>query len=216
MASWAIHFRIADWFLERIPNLNKEYFIIGNIAPDCGVPFKEKRGYDPPSEITHYAKDGHKSDCDYDFIYNEFIKNEIDINKKSFYIGYFVHLMTDCAFVNDITYSIVKEYGHLSANRELSRAVKREWYNLDFLYFKNNTSKSFELFKTYDGFNEPYPDFYKKNEISNRMEYIVSFYNSNEPEQMTYKYTPPEMVEGFVSRMPQIIYNELIKRNVKL
>ena len=44
MASWAIHFRIADLFLERIPNLNKEYFIIGNIAPDCGVPFKEKKG----------------------------------------------------------------------------------------------------------------------------------------------------------------------------
>lgn len=216
MASWTIHFRIADWFLERVPNLDKKYFIIGNIAPDCGVPYKDKRGYNPPSEITHYAYEGDKGRCDYPFIYNEFIKNETDINKKSFYIGYFVHLMTDSAFVNDFTYSIEEKYGSFDTHRELSRAVKREWYNLDFLYFKNNTSKSFELFKTYKGFDEPYPDFYKNNEIANQMKYIVSFYDTNEPEEMTYTYTPPEVLENFVSKMPQKIYEELIKRNVKL
>lgn len=216
MASWAIHFRVADQFLDRIQNLDKEYFIIGNIAPDCGVPYRHKRGYNPPSEVTHYAPTGNKGDCDYGYVYNEFIKNETDIKKKSFYIGFFVHLMTDSAFVNDFTYRIEERYGSFDTHRDLSGAVKKEWYNLDFAFFKNNVSPSFELFKTYQSFDEPYPDFYKNSEISNRMKYIVSFYGSNEPEEMEYKYTAPDAVEDFVSKIPQKIYDELVIRNVKL
>lgn len=216
MASWAIHFRVADWFLDRIPNLDKAYFIIGNIAPDCGVAYKYKRGYNPPSEVTHYTKSGNKGDCDYNYIFNRFIKNETDIKKKSFFIGYFVHLMTDCEFVNEFTYSIEEKYGAFAEHRELSKAVKAEWYNLDFTYFKNNTSPSFELFKTYKGFNESYPDFYRNNEIANQMKYIVSFYSSNEPVEKQYKYTTPDAVESFVSQTPQKIYDEIVNKNIAL
>ena len=188
MASWAIHFRIADWFLDRISELDREYFIIGNIAPDCGVPYKHKRGYNPPSIVTHRTNDGNKSDCDYESVYNEFIKNETDCKKKSFFIGYFVHYMTDCFWAQQVCIPIERTYGCFAVHRELSKAVKKEWYNLDFLFFKNNVSPSFELFKTYKGFHEPYPDFYKHNEIAKQMKNIVSFYSSNAPEKMEYKY----------------------------
>jgi hypothetical protein len=216
MASWAIHFRIADWFLDKIPNLDKDYFIIGNIAPDCGVPLVGKRGYNPSGFITHRTNDGNKSDCDYDSIYSEFIKNESDIKRKSFYIGFFVHYMTDCFWAREKCIPIENTYGSFGENRKLSRAVKREWYNLDFNFFKNNISPSFELFKTYGEFNEPYPDFYKNNEITNRMEYIVSFYKSNEPVEMEYKYTNETDVEKFVLSVPNLIYQELQNRNVNL
>ena len=35
MPTWANHFRIADKLLPHLKMLNTEYFIIGNIAPDC-------------------------------------------------------------------------------------------------------------------------------------------------------------------------------------
>jgi predicted acetyltransferase len=37
MATWITHLMIADGVLERISNLNKRGFCVGNIAPDCNV-----------------------------------------------------------------------------------------------------------------------------------------------------------------------------------
>ena len=216
MASWAIHFRVADWFLNKIQTLDKEYFLIGNIAPDCGVPVEGKREYDPPSIVTHRTNDGNKSDCDYNSIYNEFIRDETDVRKKSFFTGYFVHYMTDCLLALETCIPIEKAFGSFDTNRKLAKAVKKEWYNLDFTFFKNHISPSFELFKTYKAFHEPYPEFYKNNEISKQMKNIVFFYASNKPVRMKYKYTTPQIVEKFVEQTPRIIFDEIEKRDIKL
>ena len=38
MASWMVHLRIADRFLEESENIDETAFVMGNIAPDSGVP----------------------------------------------------------------------------------------------------------------------------------------------------------------------------------
>ena len=38
MASWMVHLRVADKLFEQIENLDEQAFIMGNIAPDSGVP----------------------------------------------------------------------------------------------------------------------------------------------------------------------------------
>lgn len=38
MASWMVHLRIADLLLSQISGLCPTEFIVGNIAPDSGVP----------------------------------------------------------------------------------------------------------------------------------------------------------------------------------
>lgn len=38
MASWMIHLRIADKLLDKLTNITTTEFIMGNIAPDSGVP----------------------------------------------------------------------------------------------------------------------------------------------------------------------------------
>ncbi len=215
MPSWCIHFRVADWFLDRIPNLNKKYFLIGNIAPDCGVPVKN--GYNPPTKTTHFSTNiSLKSDCDYNYIFNEFIKNEKDKNKKSFYIGYFVHLMTDCQNAIYTTFPIEEKYGLIANNKRLSRRIKQEWHNIDFEFLSTNISPSFELFKTFDGFNESYPEWYKNGEISWQMKNIAAFYKDQKPKTINYKFTTPEDMNKFTSEVPEIIYNELISRGVQL
>lgn len=37
MATWITHLMIADGVLEHIPNLDRQGFCVGNIAPDCNV-----------------------------------------------------------------------------------------------------------------------------------------------------------------------------------
>lgn len=38
MASWMVHLRIADAFLDKLENIDETAFVMGNIAPDSGVP----------------------------------------------------------------------------------------------------------------------------------------------------------------------------------
>jgi len=38
MASWMVHLRIADCLLDKFVHLDKTAFVMGNIAPDSGVP----------------------------------------------------------------------------------------------------------------------------------------------------------------------------------
>ncbi len=212
MPSWMTHFRIADLLKDKFININTEYFLIGNIAPDCGVPVGD--GYNPPTQVTHLTKKDYinKSDCDYEYVYNQYVKNETDINKKSFYIGYMVHLMTDCKNAPYIIFPIQDKFGPISGNRQFSRQIKGEWHNIDFAFCAEHKSPSFELFKTFDGFDEPYPDIYKNNEISWQMKNIVSFYETIKPLDITYKYTFPQDMELFVIRTAVEIYDEIKKR----
>lgn len=84
MASWAIHFRIADAFLPRFSENEKDSFVIGNIAPDCGKP--TEGGYNPPTEVTHRAYAGNKTDCDWQyFCAMVFWRKRTDRNRLSFW-----------------------------------------------------------------------------------------------------------------------------------
>ena len=37
MATWVTHLMIADYVLERVPDLCRHEFCVGNIAPDCNI-----------------------------------------------------------------------------------------------------------------------------------------------------------------------------------
>lgn len=212
MASWAVHFRIADRIIDKL-EVDTQYFIIGNIAPDCGVPCAG--GYDPPSEVTHRTNNGnYKGNCDYKSIYNDFIVPADDFKSKSFWIGYYVHLFTDCLWVKDLCHSIVDNFESMKAADAAAKQIRREWYNLDFEYFNNNKSKSFELFKEYSVFDEDYPDFYKNNDIARQMKNIVKFYSDNNPSAMRYIYTTPEMVDDFIINAELKICRNLSDLNI--
>ena len=202
MPTWANHFRIADKLLPHLKTLNTKYFIIGNIAPDCGIPDSSHGVYMPPTGETHFTKDSYyskKTDCDYNYIYNTYIKNETGIKKKSFYVGYYIHLFADCYYANKLFLPIENKYGDFRYNDEVRKTVAAERNNIDFLYFTENESPSFELFKTYGAWNEAYPDWYKNNEISQQMKNIVRHYTVNKPKEMEYHYLTPQIMDAFVN-----------------
>ena len=57
MASWLIHLRIADKLLDEIPGLSPTEFVVGNIAPDSGVPNEDWTSFTPSTTVSHYRKD---------------------------------------------------------------------------------------------------------------------------------------------------------------
>ena len=212
MPTWANHFRIADKLLPLLTGADTEYFIIGNIAPDCGIPDEGHGVYLPPTGATHFTKEyfySKKTDCDYPYIFNTFIKDESDRKKRSFFLGYYVHLFTDCYYANRLFLPIEKRYGDFRENETLRQTVAAERNNIDFLYFHKNASPSFALFCTYDGWKEDYPDWYRNGEIARQMKNIVRLYTENRPKEMVYRYLTPRTMDAFGDEVSKAVIADL-------
>lgn len=57
MASWMIHLGIADDLLMRLQRIDETAFVVGNIAPDSGVPNSDWSEFHPPKTVTHFYKE---------------------------------------------------------------------------------------------------------------------------------------------------------------
>ena len=102
MATWITHLMIADGVLERIPNLDRHGFCVGNIAPDCNVENEDWTAFTPSREVTHWMQGERKKASDCDAFCNEYILKRKDKIKSAeeyaFLLGYYSHLITDAAF----------------------------------------------------------------------------------------------------------------------
>ena len=54
MASWMVHLRVADLLLSRLEGITETEFIVGNIAPDSGVPNENWTAYTPSTKLSHF------------------------------------------------------------------------------------------------------------------------------------------------------------------
>lgn len=102
MATWITHLMIADGVLERIPNLDRHGFCVGNIAPDCNVENEDWTAFTPSREVTHRMQGERKKASDCAAFCDEYILKRKGESKSaeeySFLLGYYSHLITDAAF----------------------------------------------------------------------------------------------------------------------
>lgn len=102
MATWITHLMIADGVLERIPNIDRRGFCVGNIAPDCNVENEDWTAFTPSREVTHWMQSERKIASDCDSFCDEYILKRKDKIKSAeeyaFLLGYYCHLITDAAF----------------------------------------------------------------------------------------------------------------------
>ena len=54
MASWMVHLRIADKLLDQLKDIDETAFVMGNIAPDSGVPNEDWTKFTPPKTVSHF------------------------------------------------------------------------------------------------------------------------------------------------------------------
>lgn len=100
MANWITHMMIADRLLERIPGLDRTGFCVGSIAPDCNIENKDWSAFTPPREVTHWMSGEKKTAVDCERFYECQIAGRIfeTEQERSFYLGYYAHLVTDAIF----------------------------------------------------------------------------------------------------------------------
>ena len=185
MASWMVHLRIADALRTRYPQLCETEFIVGNIAPDSGVPNADWSVFTPNTQISHFkvqADDGSMVVSPDLFAKKYFTEPQIQAYTKkqlSFYLGYYTHLLTDVCWVEEIVAESI-EADRDAYERDSSAAIwkwKRDWYDLDYLYLRDHPS--FSAFSIYDrakGFHNEYMDEFSDDAFDNRRAYITDFY----------------------------------------
>ena len=99
MAEWVSHIIVADRVLEKLPQLIRHEFCVGNIAPDCNLPNADGTGWSPSREVTHWMQAGRKNADDSRRFFEAYIAPRLTKNvskeELSFLLGYYAHLITD-------------------------------------------------------------------------------------------------------------------------
>ncbi|MHA2006217.1 MAG: zinc dependent phospholipase C family protein [Promethearchaeota archaeon] len=231
MATWGAHFRIAEKVLNVFTNLDKKYFTIGNIAPDCGMPNKDWSAFTPSKDITHYSITKGtdflvlKSDK---FILNDvkFFSNKLkssSLNSSqidtSFLFGYFIHLITDNLWNYYIMQPLKEKHlKELQKNPKIIWKIKTDWYDLDKKYITENKESLFWtgfLEATYD---DDFLDFLPKEGIQRQLKFIKNFYQISTEEYMKiskrkYNYLQEKDMDDFIKNSTDKIIVVLTKLN---
>lgn len=216
MASWMVHLRIADKLLDRITGLSPVEFIVGNIAPDSGVPNEDWSAFSPSTKISHFRSGRHKK-ADPDLFAQKYFTPEQQAvyNEKqyAFYLGYLVHLMTDVAWSENILYPAKEKF-----SRQWSEdpdgfiwKMKEDWYDLDFLYLKEHPGfRAFRVYLGAVGFENTYMEEFSATAFDNRRQYITGFYLAGkEGLDREYPYLTQEAMDGFVEATAEEICSVL-------
>lgn len=217
MATWVVHFRIADYFLNRFHELVPSEFVVGNVAPDCGYGKKDSYGeFNPPPSVTHWSPTGYKKDCRYKDFYNTYLKNKKHDKSYSFYLGYYVHLLTDIMWSKMIYLPTQTTYAEEYAqNPDFLKVIKTDWNDLDHKYLMEHPK-----FKPYEilcnkGKVDDYLPYYEPAQLTVQTKFIVDFYRKNKGKSelyRDYKYLTEEQVDNFIECADYLIELDLHKK----
>ena len=208
MASWMIHLRIADELRKQLRPIDETAFVMGNIAPDSGVPNSSWTEFHPPKTVTHFYKkteSGRVIDVD-SFCrqyFSESLIRAYSLREYSFFLGYYIHLLTDVRWSEEILSTLKRDHpaAYAEDKRQLIETAKEDWYDLDFLYLEKHPDfPAFSVYENAAGFDNDLMDMFARNAFDDRRQYICGFYRSGEHGDLhrEYRYLTQERADAFV------------------
>lgn len=219
MASWMVHLRVADKLLDRIDGITQTEFVVGNIAPDSGVPNADWTVYRPPTKVSHfktYLEDGTAKIDVQSYLQQYFTaekRAEYSREQYSFYLGYLTHLLTDLEWAARIHKPSIARYpeAYAADSYKLLWTLKKDWYDLDFLYLKRHPDfKAFHVYENAVGFVNRYMDIFSEDAFENRRKYITGFYRGGrEDVEREYQYLTEAQADQFVTDCVEAVLEKL-------
>lgn len=205
MASWMVHLRIADALLDRLPALSPAAFIVGNIAPDSGVPNEDWSVFTPDTAVSHFKTGSGKANPDA-FARKYFTpaqQEQYSARQYGFYLGYLVHLLTDVLWVREV-YDPAKI--RFAAERDKDPKgfiwkLKEDWYDLDFRYLRDHPDfRAFQIYRGAAGFVNDLMEEFSPDAFDNRRQYITDYYlQENDHLDREYPYLTEGEMDAFVA-----------------
>ena len=204
MASWMVHLRIADKLLDEIPGLSPIEFIVGNMAPDSGVPNEDWSAFSPPTKVSHFKTGDEKAGPEA-FAAKYFRPDQrtgCDDRQYSFYLGYLSHLLTDKLWSSEIARPTFRKImGEPPYDADTVWKIKEDWYDLDYKYLRDHPG--FRAFRAYlgaVGFENTFMEEFSHDALDNRRIYITDFYlRGKENLDREYPYLKEAEMDAFVT-----------------
>lgn len=215
MASWMVHLRIADKLLDKIPGLSPVEFIVGNIAPDSGVPNADWSKFSPPTSVSHFKSAEKKAGPDA-FAAKYFTPElQAGYNDRhyAFYLGYLTHLLTDVLWSDQIARPTFRKFiGQPPYNDPLVWKIKDDWYDLDYKYLRDHPGfRAFRVYLGAVGFVNEFMEEFSSDAFDNRRQYITDFYlQENDHIDREYPYLTEVEMDAFVENSVTAI-SEMLK-----
>ena len=245
MASWLMHFRVAD-ALERIEVLRDlppsvvAAFVVGNVAPDSGTPSPDGQGYTPDKNTSHFMRrfsgvpHGQNPErCDPTWLIDAYLLPALeqeDGEAAAFFLGYLCHLVTDNAWVRDFIYPAKERFSHLRLKDGVETPegvarfyafVKKDWYDMDFLYLRHNPSlPAYEAFLSLPPPKNRYLPFFPPDAFEAKRQEIRVFYQQGAARVVERElYITDAEAEAFVDTVVRELlaeYGDLFRRAARL
>lgn len=215
MASWMVHLRIADILLEKIPDLSPVEFIVGNMAPDSGVPNADRSFFLPSKTLSHF-KTGLGKTSALGFA-DKYFTHEQQIHytsqQYSFYLGYLTHLLTDILWSEQIARPSFRRFigGDPPYRGPQVEKIKDDWYDLDFKYLRDHPGfRAFRVYLGAVGFVNNFMEEFATDAFDNRRQYITDFYlQENNRIDRHYPYLKETEMDAFVGFAAHKILQQL-------
>ena len=221
MGTWICHLRVAEKLLPHFPELDKTLFTFGNLAPDSGVPNETWTEFDPPKEVTHFLQKGESEDLIRDLVYyREYLADinpQDDIQKYSFRLGFFTHLICDMLWFKYLDATTKTAFHELITedHQKAWNTFKKDWYSVDQVY--NHTHKESLFWQIIHKTPNPpsYLPFVREAALHQQYDYIRKFYGEYDPywfEDRKYPYLNESTMSRIVDDITQatlFILNEL-------
>lgn len=215
MATWITHLRVGEKLLFK--GLSKDEFIVGNIGPDSGVPNEDYSNFDPPRSVTHWKNGEIKIDGE--SFYAKYLNdiNREDNKRYSFYLGYYVHLLTDILW-SKFHSEIQNKKGYmerLKADPSFIWTIKMDWYGLDYLFLEKNPDNIFLDCLCKIENVEDYLDYFPKNAFNISIDNIKNYYlGENKETKENFTYLTEEEMNCFIDKATIEIRRILLEKNL--
>lgn len=186
MASWIIHLRVADALISRFKNICETEFVVGNLAPDSGVPNADWSDFSPSPVISHFKlpdETGHMRANIGKYIECHFTaEKQMNYTPRqySFYLGYLCHLLTDLLWVKSVfpICAAKSPEAYATDPKGIVWTWKKDFFDIDTLFLRNNPEfRSFAIYENAIGFKNEYLDIFSSDAFEQKRAYITSFYN---------------------------------------
>lgn len=214
MATWMVHLRIADYFIDNIKGVKATEFVIGSVAPDCGYGKKDSIGaFNPPPAVTHWTPTGNKKDCRYMDFYNQYLKDAKMDSDYWFYLGYYVHLLTDIMWSATVYMPTREKYAaEYEKNPEFLKEIKVDWNDLDHKYLCDNPDFRALKILSDNKYVKDYMPYYEENQLTVQTRYIANYYKENMRKSgldREYTYLKQEDMDNFIECAKELIKMDL-------
>ncbi len=171
MAYWMTHLRVAEALLRCLPpDISLPHYYAGAIAPDCGRTELNEDGtphYLPGRVVTHWLKKDEKLDrclIDFEGFYNSLMPTAADGEARSFYWGYYVHLITDAMWQEQVLRPRRKSLAE--PTEEAIQAMRDDLKRADLADYREHPDYApLEVLRSIPSFPNRYLDYYTADDI---------------------------------------------------